>query len=212
MFSDAFPLSISGVRPILESDNDLSVLPYWGKMPEYFGLRRQREWRATRCLLESLLPNNLSPLEYDEHGKPFLPNYCIGISHCISFVVVVLHPFGQVGTDIESVRPQVRQVRDKFLTERECLLLPDSNNLQWLTLAWCVKESLYKWHGKKGINIRYQLQIHDIECSQLQLGIPQKGVVHACLSLDTGTCWAKVHFVSYKGHFWATVIGSELIY
>jgi phosphopantetheinyl transferase (holo-ACP synthase) len=61
--------------------------------------------------------------------------------------------------DIEMVTPRLKSISHKFLTEEEKTYLDQWRELsalylQMLTIIWCAKEAIFKWHGEGNVDFR----------------------------------------------------------
>jgi 4'-phosphopantetheinyl transferase EntD len=96
-------------------------------------------------------------------GKPFLPDnsYFFSISHSADYVVVIISTKSNVAIDIQHVLPKIGSIKHKFLTEAEMELLSKlsmSPNEQF-TLAWTVKEAMFKYFDEARIDFKQHLNI-----------------------------------------------------
>lgn len=127
---------------------------------------RYRERAATRVLLHQLLPEYKGIISYAPNGQPLLQNgYYISISHSSNCVAIALHPNCPVGIDIETIRPKIKHIAPRFLSEKEISHLQQFANheaqlLHHYTVYWCAKEALYKWHGLGKLDFRKHLHIN----------------------------------------------------
>lgn len=102
---------------------------------------RKVEFLITREILQYILDNNYSPINYLSSGKPTLHNSNISISHSSNFATVIVSKKLIVGIDIEEYRPNIIRIKDKFLSEDELSFLHTTEDL---ILAWSAKETLFK--------------------------------------------------------------------
>ena len=88
-------------------------------------------------------------LYYDENGKPLLLNkQNISISHSKLFSSIIISDFN-ISIDIEKVSDKIIKISDKFI-DYEYSFLDDLNNeVERLTLIWCIKECIYKISNEK---------------------------------------------------------------
>jgi phosphopantetheinyl transferase len=89
--------------------------------------------------------------------KPFLHNeqYHFSISHSGNFAAAIVSRNQRVGIDVENRTPNVMKVLHKFLHEEEKKFVePAPLAVPFLreTLLWCVKETVFKWHGDGGVD------------------------------------------------------------
>jgi phosphopantetheinyl transferase len=123
---------------------------------------------AGRYLLRELYPDfPYSLIRIASTRKPYLENeaYHFSISHCGDYAAVMVSPVYRVGVDVERISERVHRVQHKFMGPAEVELLTqlaDSRNTTYttlLTLAWSMKETLYKWYGDGELDFTDHLQI-----------------------------------------------------
>ncbi len=121
---------------------------------------------AGRYLLKELFPDfPFGEMEIAASGKPYLLSgkYHFSISHSNCYAAAIVGNT-RVGIDVEQISGKAEIVRKKFLTNAEEALVtsivPGCYNY---TLAWSVKEALYKYVGKEGIDFINDLRIIDIQ-------------------------------------------------
>jgi 4'-phosphopantetheinyl transferase len=154
------------------------------------GSKRLLQWLSTRLLLRRML----NTAEYidcrmDEHGKPYLVNsdYSISISHSYDYASVMIGKNRDVGVDIEKIKTKVQLIQHKFLSVRELDELNVKDNTQGLYACWCVKEAVYKWYGKKGLEFRKHIHIQPFE-------LQDEGSLTVLVDLPDGTKNLTVHY------------------
>jgi len=121
---------------------------------------RKLEFLAGRFLLKYLRKDfPLKLIQADEFGKPRLPDnqYFFSISHSYPFVAAMISTKTECGLDIQTWKPQIGTIAHMFLSEEEKEICRNENQL--FTLAWSVKEAVYKWNGKRGIDFIQDLPI-----------------------------------------------------
>jgi phosphopantetheinyl transferase len=128
---------------------------------------------AGRYLLTELYED--FPLELiliAETRKPFLDNevYHFSISHCGRYAAAIVSRENRVGVDIEVPHGKIVNVRHKFLKDTETQLLQDlpMPTERSLTLAWSIKEALFKWYGAGKVDFRGHMHIQEIVCANDQ--------------------------------------------
>jgi phosphopantetheinyl transferase len=96
--------------------------------------------------------------------KPFLADeaFHFSISHCGDYAAVMVSSTNRVGVDIEIIQPKVDLLKNKFLTDLE-LDLVQALGKKYLTAAWSIKETLFKWYGLGQVDFKKDLHIQDIE-------------------------------------------------
>lgn len=117
---------------------------------------REKEVAGKNYLLQHLI-GDVSKLQYDEKGKPYLVNDAryISISHSYDRLVVILNEKEDTGIDIELLRDKVLKIKHKFLKKVE---LADANDdVEKLLIYWAAKETLYKIYGLKEVDFVHHL-------------------------------------------------------
>lgn len=124
--------------------------------------KRLIHWLATRRLLRTMMQTD----EYidcgiDEHGKPYLlnSNFNISFSHSFDYAAVIISSEVQVGVDIELIKHKIKSIKHKFLSDLELAQPQIGDNTNGLYVAWCAKEAIYKWNGKKGLEFKQHIHI-----------------------------------------------------
>ena len=108
----------------------------------------KREILSIRHLLKEFGFSD-NDLYYDENGKPMLSNkQNISISHSKLFSSIIISDFN-VSIDIEKVRDKIAKVSDKFIDYEYSFLGNLNNEVERLTLIWCIKECIYKISNEK---------------------------------------------------------------
>lgn len=133
---------------------------YTGLKSDIKNDQRRMEYQAGRFLLRYLEEDvPVHTIAHDEHGKPRVENneYYFSISHSWPYVVAIIDPVNEAGIDIQKWHNSIGNIKHKFLSPAEQEIFGDDNQL--LTLAWTVKEALYKWNGKKGVGFISHLSI-----------------------------------------------------
>jgi phosphopantetheinyl transferase len=126
---------------------------------------------AGRHLLLDLFPHFPIPLiQIATTRKPFLADeaFHFSISHCGDYAAAVVSTQNRVGVDIEIPHPKVERIQHKFITESEnaLLLTVDANGYNLLTMAWSIKEAMFKWQGIGEVDFKKHMQITDINKSE----------------------------------------------
>ncbi len=158
---------------------------------------------AGRYLLPELFEHfPLKLIKIADTKKPFLADeaYHFSISHCGDYVAAIVSRLNRVGVDIEVSAKKIERIKDKFLTAGEQELVGKIDGLmemQYLTLAWCIKETMFKWYGAGGVDFKEHLRIKHIshnnnefivQCDfQKNVIIPLK--IHALYFNDNFLAW-----------------------
>jgi len=122
---------------------------------------------AGRLLLKVLFPDfPLELVQIADTRKPFLPGdpFHFSISHCENYAAAIVSRSNRVGVDIEVAQEKIGRIGHKFLTAAEAALLSSSQlgDLQSLTLAWSIKEALFKWYANGQVDFKQHLHIDNL--------------------------------------------------
>jgi phosphopantetheinyl transferase len=104
-----------------------------------------------------------------ESKKPFLSDHSLefSISHTNDIAAAIINKKNSAGIDVEYISDKARRVAHKFLHEDEMQSLntdPESEN-DHCTLAWSIKESIFKWYGLGNVDFREDILIKKIHTS-----------------------------------------------
>lgn len=121
----------------------------------------QAQFIAARARLRQILARYLAlradaiRFSYGDHGKPTLSRYqsapFFNLSHSGEFAAVAVTHCGEVGIDIEQIRPVGGEIALRFFTEGEKATLALHSGREWLEAfykCWTRKEAVLKAHGK----------------------------------------------------------------
>ena len=122
---------------------------------------------AGRYLLRELFPEfPLSLIIIADTRKPFLEDdaFHFSISHCGNYAAAIVSTQNRVGVDIEIPHPKIEKIQHKFLSEKEKNLLnkTDGNKIKMLTMAWSIKEAMFKWYGSGQVDFIEDMNISAI--------------------------------------------------
>ncbi len=159
--------------------------------------KRRQEFLAGRFLLKHLKEDfPLLNIRRDEHDKPRLDgnHYYFSISHSWPYVAAIVSPYVEAGIDIQTPHPRMLRLQDKFLNGEEKRLFGNDERL--ITLAWCAKEAVYKWQGRRGVEFKDHLLIQNFIQTAAdknitiftQLTQPKRSVPVKCLSTADFDC------------------------
>jgi phosphopantetheinyl transferase len=127
---------------------------------------------AGRFLLREMYPGfPYELIKIADTRKPFLENeaYHFSISHCGEYAAVMVSTQYRVGVDIEKITGKVEKIKHKFLPAFEQNIIEslagDDAELYktFLTAAWSIKESLFKWYGDGQVDFIDHLHIKKME-------------------------------------------------
>jgi len=155
---------------------------------------------AGRYLLPELFEDfPLDLVKIADTRKPFLANeaFHFSISHCGDYAAAIVSKTNRVGVDIEIVSTKPQNIRDKFLSAEEQEMIQAQYpmiNAQLLTLAWSIKETMFKWYGTGGIDFKQHLQIKSLAQNDNQF-------TAQCMFLKNEPVQLKVHGLFFNDNY-----------
>jgi 4'-phosphopantetheinyl transferase len=165
--------------------------------------KRLLHWLSTRLLLRKMLnTSDYIDCRMDEHGKPYLVNsaYHISLSHSYDYAAVMIGKDRSVGVDIELIKPKIHRIQHKFLSPPELAQKGIKDNTQALYVCWCVKEAVFKWYGKKGLEFRKHIHIQPF-------ALQDEGELTVVVDLPEGTQVITVcYFNTIEGYMLGYVV------
>lgn len=122
--------------------------------------RRRTEYLLWRHTVRRELGED-AEIAYSESGAPFIKNrnINIGISHSRDFVAVIVSP-RRCAVDIESLARNFHQISSRYISEAESLL---SDDPRLPAVLWCAKETLYKYAGRKELDLLRDIRIERVD-------------------------------------------------
>jgi len=112
----------------------------------YTSEKRKKEHLISRLMVDKLCKNGT--IIYNEFGAPELDNAKhLSISHSNELVTVIISD-KKTGLDIEQISEKALRIASKFVSEKNLIQLSKEK----ATLIWCLKEAIYKWHQKGGVD------------------------------------------------------------
>ena len=134
------------VWEITETLEELKMLGGNINIINYTSEKRKKERLVSRLLVNEIYPTKT--IIYNKFGAPELDNGpYISISHSKKFVAVIFSN-KKTGLDIEQVSEKALLIASKFVSKKNLIKL----NKEKATLIWCLKEAIYKWHQKGGVD------------------------------------------------------------
>lgn len=156
--------------------------------------KRLLHWLSTRLLLRTMLnTKEYIDCQFDEDGKPYLVNsdYHISLSHSYDYAAVMISKDFACGVDIELIKHKIKSIKHKFLSDVELSQKQIGDNTEGLYVAWCAKEAIYKWHGKKGLEFKQHIHIKPFK-------LKPEGCLNALVELPAGTRELTVNYFKTK--------------
>ena len=125
---------------------------------------RQREWLAVRVLLKELCGEE-KKIGYLPSGKPYLEDGSmrVSFSHTKGYVAVAVHPFAEVGVDIEQYGTRVQKVASRFIREDERVSIASGDEIYGLLLHWSAKETMFKLMEEEAVDFVSHLHIRPFQ-------------------------------------------------
>lgn len=118
---------------------------------------------AGRYMLRELFPDfPLALIAIADTRKPFLEDesFHFSISHCGDYAAAIVSTENRVGVDIEIPHPKIERVQHKFLSRTEQNILSAAGPAEdMLTMAWSVKEAVFKWYGDGQVDFIKHMEI-----------------------------------------------------
>jgi len=123
---------------------------------------------AGRLVLTELFPDfPVNQILIADTRKPFLPNndFQFSISHCGDYAAAIVSQENKVGVDIEIPQRKIEKIQDKYLSDVELQLLSQhaQPSLETLTMAWSVKETVFKWYADGQVDFKEHIHIESVE-------------------------------------------------
>ena len=188
---------------------------------------------AGRYLLKELYPGfPYELIRIADTRKPFLENeaYHFSISHSGHYAAVIVSTGSRVGVDVEMVTAKVHKVKHKFLSDKELQMITavmdrqlanakekifndqpyltagrySIINDQLITVAWSIKESLFKWQGSSEVDFKRHLRIENIFFKD------NEGIAH-CKFLKGTPIALQVHFLLFNNNCISWLVSDEKI-
>ncbi len=118
------------------------------------------EYLASRYLIYFITGKLDSHLYKDEAGKLHLANsnQNLSISHSDEWVGLALSQTN-IGFDLQKKSDSIKRISKRFLSQMEYDVISKDQNDELLIVSWCIKEAVYKAHGKKGILFSEQIHL-----------------------------------------------------
>lgn len=158
---------------------------------------------AGRLLLKEMYPGfPVNLIQIADTKKPYLEDepFHFSISHCGDYAAAIVSKEYRVGVDVELVNDKILQIQKKFMSEGEKKMFNEQgsmNNVQYATLCWSVKESVFKWWGKGSVDFKRGMVLQSIQ------GDYTEGKLHCLFKNETELV---VHYLSFNNNFLTWVL------
>lgn len=120
--------------------------------------KRYKERYGVQILKKNILAES-SQILYEKNGRPYLHDHSafISISHSKNFIALAKSS-KRIGIDIEEIDSRILKVRERILNTHEMKIF-QANDLLENTIAWTIKETLFKLTEDDGLDFRTDLLI-----------------------------------------------------
>ena len=123
----------------------------------------QRGFLSVRHLLREVGYTDYD-LFYTDDGKPHLKDgKHISITHSFTFAAIAISD-SEIGIDIEKNREKIIRIATKFVAD-EYDFMAEEDVVEFLTVVWGAKESLFKIHPDGGLLFKHHLPIEPFKLS-----------------------------------------------
>ena len=126
--------------------------------------KRRLEHLSGRFLLQLLQPDfPFERIVIHPLGKPMLDDHSIrfSISHSFPYAAAIISTQKSVGIDIQVYQDKILRLQSKFLSDAEQQITAD--DIQRITLAWCAKETLFKYYGLGAVDFKDDMTISSMD-------------------------------------------------
>ena len=156
------------------------------------GVKRQKEWLATRALLRAIAGDDCRVQYYDCNKPSLVGGGFISISHTQGYVAVALSAVEPVGLDIELQTRDVTAVASRFVHNDDFAGFVSPVCNAQLLFHWCVKEAVFKLAGDLGGTFKDNITVGPFD--------PSSGVsVANIVGLGSYDALFRVHYVVSQG-------------
>jgi phosphopantetheinyl transferase len=178
--------------------NNLALTRY--SKDRVFNMRsemHQRGFLSVRHLLKVLKYTD-QDLFYTEDGKPHLKDgKHISITHSFTFSAIAVSRH-EIGIDIEKNREKIIKIGNKFVAD-EYDFMAEENVVEFLTVVWEAKESLFKIHPDGGLLFKHHLPIEPFKLKDKK--------TKAWIKKDNFYEVYQIYFESFKGFTLVYAVG-----
>ncbi len=123
-----------------------------------------KEVLLVRKILKSVLPQH--KILYDGRTPYLQPSdWEISITHSFPYAAVALSK-EKVGIDIEPFGSKILRIKNKFVYEDEIAFIPKEQEMEYLTVIWSMKESLYKIHHSNYWSLKKHYEVKPFQLDQ----------------------------------------------
>jgi phosphopantetheinyl transferase len=130
-------------------------------------VKRRKESLAARLVVKAILEKDelsYQGISKNSALKPMLNGYDsihINLSHSWPYAVATVNTVNAAGIDIEKISVKTVSIAKKFLSYNERNHAGTDTDL--CTAYWCMKETLYKAHGKRNVIFKENLHVEPFD-------------------------------------------------
>ena len=195
-----------GIWQITESAEELKALylPFFSaKEFKIKNEKKLREHYAALCILKKTVEHakiKFEGVDFYSSGKPYLihnSSLHISISHSYPYAAVALSHV-PVGVDIEAYQNKLIRLIPKYLSKDESL--QTGLNVSRLSMAWAIKEALYKIKGETVNDYAKDLKIEQYSFISGEKGLARITIKDKSISS---------HFISYLENDYVCALAEE---
>lgn len=165
---------------------------------------KKLEYMASRYLIFEQTGKLDAHLYKDESGKLHFQdeNAYLSISHSGDYVALIVSN-SPAGVDIQMHQSKILSIANRFLStgEKDWLKSNDAWNIQNLCVCWCIKESIYKANGQKGIHFSDQIFLNPEIDRERSFSIRNAKLSTAIINKNY-----EIHFSQQEEYSWAAAI------
>lgn len=123
-----------------------------------------KEVLLIRKILKSILPTH--KILYDDRTPYLSPNdFEISVTHSFPYAALAISK-QKVGIDIEPFNPKIKRIQHKFLYDDESGFIDENKEIEYLTVIWSIKESLYKIHHSNYWSLKKHYEVKPFHLGQ----------------------------------------------
>ncbi|SFI07579.1 4'-phosphopantetheinyl transferase family protein [Halpernia frigidisoli] len=123
------------------------------------------ETLLVRKALKSFLPTH--KILYKDR-EPYLSpqDHFISITHSFPFAAVAVSK-EKIGIDMEKFNEKILRIEHKFIYSNEANFFLEKEKVEYLTVIWSVKESLYKIHHSNYFSLKQNYKVEEFDLKNL---------------------------------------------
>lgn len=150
-------------RPLGESEIAAWTTPEERARAEAFAPARRSEWLSWRGIVRRELGSASVRFAYSDSGAPSIAGSALhlAVSHCPGSIAAALSD-APCAVDVESLARDFSRAASRYMTPEERTL---SDAPCWPALVWSAKETLYKFAGRRELDLLRDLQVGEADFS-----------------------------------------------